>query len=328
MVKRQPGLDLIRCMAFLFVLIFHSFFYNGFYYEPQTGVLMWLANSVRWLSVSCIGLFLMLTGFLQKDRTDAASCLRSLGGVLTGYLIASVISIPVRHFIHGDHRSLAEWISALVQFRGVYYGWYVEMYVGLILMSPFVNLAVERIVESGKLPLLLLVMVLLTAFPGVTPLVVSPDHWRTLYPLTYYLLGAAIRLYQPQVKSAPCIGAALLLSLGLGAATVLSTDGTIGQAFTQEFGDLWICLICVCLFIGLYRFQHGSRILAFCAGGCYGGYLLSHLLDAVCYGLFRRLHLPEGYPLLFLCVTLPIFFLCIGMGNCLEWLTGRKGWRR
>ena len=328
MEKRQPGLDLIRCMAFLFVLIFHSFLYNGFYYEPQTGVLMWLTNSVRWLSVSCIGLFLMLTGYLRKDRTDAASCLRSLGGVLNGYLVASVISIPVRHFLHGDQRSLAEWVSALLQFRGVYYGWYVEMYVGLILMSPFVNLALERSCEVGKLPHLLLAMVFLTALPGATPLDIAPDHWRTLYPVVYYLLGAAIRLYQPQFRSSACIGVALLLSLGLGAVTVLSTDETIGQAFTQEFGDLWICLICVCLFIGLYRFQHGSRILAFCARGCYGGYLLSHLFDGVCYGLFPQLHSPEGNPLLFLCVTVPIFFLCIGMGNCLERLTGRRGWGR
>lgn len=324
MEKRQPGLDLIRCTAFLFVLIFHSFLYNGFYYEPQKGWILWLANSVRWLSVSCIGLFLMLTGYLRKGRTDIGSCVRSLVGVVGGYLIASVISIPVRHFLHGDHRSLAQWISALVQFRGVYYGWYVEMYVGLILLSPFANLALERILEAGKLPWLLLVMGLLTALPGATPLAIAPDHWRMLYPLTYYLLGAAIRLYQPKLSAFPCIGASLLLSLGLGAATVLSTDEPIGQAFTQEFGDLWICLICVCLFIGLYRLQFGGRILAFGAGGCYGGYLLSHLFDAVCYKAVA----PKWYPLLFLCVTVPIFFLCIALGNCLERLTGRKGWRR
>lgn len=324
MEKRQPGLDLIRCTAFLFVLIFHSFLYNGFYYEPQTGWLLWLADSVRWLSVSCIGLFLMLTGYLRIDRTDAASCLRSLGGILSGYLIASVTSIPVLHFLHGDHRSLDQWISALVQFRGVYYGWYVEMYVGLILLSPFVNLALERIFEAGKLPGLLLVMGLLTALPGATPLAIAPDHWRVLYPVTYYLLGAAIRLYQPKLQALPCIGVAVLLSMGLGAVTVLSTDEPIGQAFTQEFGDLWICLICVCLFIGLYQFQGCERILAFGAGGCYGGYLLSHLFDAVCYKAVA----PTRYPVLFLCVTVPIFFLCIALGNCLERLTGRKGWRR
>ena len=60
MKKREPGLDLIRCTAFFFVVLFHSFLQNGFYNEAQTGLLMLFYNSVRWLSVSCIGLFLML----------------------------------------------------------------------------------------------------------------------------------------------------------------------------------------------------------------------------------------------------------------------------
>ena len=60
MKKRQPGLDLNRCTAFFFVVLFHSFLHNGFYYEAQTGFMMLFYNSVRWLSVSCIGLFLML----------------------------------------------------------------------------------------------------------------------------------------------------------------------------------------------------------------------------------------------------------------------------
>ena len=47
MPKREPGLDLLRCIAFLFVVTFHSFLNNGYYSEPQTGVAMWLAGSFR-----------------------------------------------------------------------------------------------------------------------------------------------------------------------------------------------------------------------------------------------------------------------------------------
>ena len=48
MNKRESGLDLLRCLAFLFVVIFHSFLNNGYYHQPQVGIFMWLAGSFRW----------------------------------------------------------------------------------------------------------------------------------------------------------------------------------------------------------------------------------------------------------------------------------------
>ena len=30
MSKREPGLDIIRCLAFFFVVLFHSFLNNGY----------------------------------------------------------------------------------------------------------------------------------------------------------------------------------------------------------------------------------------------------------------------------------------------------------
>ena len=50
MPKREPGLDLLRCIALLFVVTFHSFLNNGYYSESQVGISMWLAGSFRWLS--------------------------------------------------------------------------------------------------------------------------------------------------------------------------------------------------------------------------------------------------------------------------------------
>lgn len=57
MKKREPGLDLMRCTAFFFVVVFHSFLQNGFYNEAQIEPPILFYNSVRWLSVSCVGLF-------------------------------------------------------------------------------------------------------------------------------------------------------------------------------------------------------------------------------------------------------------------------------
>ena len=53
MKERKAGLDLLRCTALLLVVTFHSYLNNGYYYEAQTGVDMFLAGSARWLRTAC-----------------------------------------------------------------------------------------------------------------------------------------------------------------------------------------------------------------------------------------------------------------------------------
>ena len=324
-MQRRAGLDLIRCTALLFVVIFHAFLNNGYYYQPQVGGFMLLAGSVRWLSTGCIGLFLLLTGYLKSAETGIRNCWRRLPEVLFGYFLAAAVSIPVRHFFLRDMQSFGTWMLRLFGFSGVYYGWYVEMYVGLVLLMPFVNRILSNMQDRDLLPFAS-VLLFLTALPGIIKLPVLPDYWRNLYPLTYYVLGAWIRRLQPRVHPLLGIGGALAIAFLLGSATVLSTDGPLGEAVTWEFADLWIVLIAALLFVSLYHMQlstSAQELLYFAAKGCYGGYLLSHLLDAWCYGVFPQWRMPAYYLLQFLVITVPIYIMSILAGSVLEQLAGR-----
>lgn len=320
MQNREPGLDMLRILALLFVVTFHSFLYNGFYSEAQSGVFMLTANAIRWLSVSCIGIFLMLTGYLKSQKPLDMGWYRGLLPIATGYLLAAAVSVPVRHFLLGDAQSFTTWLTRLFGFSAVYYGWYVEMYLGLMLLCPFVNILLKHLDERQML-WLCLTLLFTTALSGTTKLSFAPDYWRMAYPLTYYVLGAAVRRLQPKVKPVIAIAGALTIALALGSITLLSTDGTISDAYTLEFADLPITAMVLCMFIALYRLHPGkrvSRLLSLAAGGCYGGYLLSHLLDASVYRLAAGWHTPPSYGKLFLLVTLPIWIVSLLLGRLLQ----------
>lgn len=217
--------------------------------------------------------------------------------MLLGYLLAAFISIPIRHLAFGDVQSFSTWLTLLLGFRAIYYGCTKEL--------------------CG----FALVMLVMTAFPGATPMVAFPGYWRFAYPLTYYILGALIRRIQPEINPWLGIAGAIMVSAFLGAATVQSTDGNLSEAFTWEFADLWITIITLFLFTALYRVKLPatfSHLLAFGAGGCYGGYLLSHLFDAWCYKLVPHWKKPEKYALIFICITIPIFLTSILLGVLLE----------
>ena len=81
-MKREPGIDLIRLTGLFFVVGVHFFLYNGFYYAPQKGWAIWLADCVRWLFFSCNGIFMMLTGYLRSRKPLGPGYCRCLIPVL------------------------------------------------------------------------------------------------------------------------------------------------------------------------------------------------------------------------------------------------------
>ena len=96
--ERESGVDLFRLLGLLFVNGLHAFLYNGFYYEPQTGAAIWLANSFRWLFYGCNAMFMLLTGYLKSAKTWNKHYYRGLYTVLVGYVLTCVISYPIRYY--------------------------------------------------------------------------------------------------------------------------------------------------------------------------------------------------------------------------------------
>lgn len=289
---------------------------------------MLLPNTFRWLFYSCNGIFMLLTGYLKSSKPLSKAYYRSLVPILMGYLLTCVFSFPVRHFLLNEKLSLLEWFNKLMTFAN--YSWYLEMYIGLFLLAPFLNLAMNGLKNERQLLLLAGTMVVLTALPSITANNLIPDYWTALYPITYYVLGAVIRRLQLCLKPWIGLGGAFLVALGLGFVTLLTTDETMSKGFGQGYGGFWITCIVVLLFLGLYHVRLGkalSQILAWAAGGVFEGYILSRLFDVWVYARFPQWHHPEKYWLGFLCITLPIFFISLLLGKAVHtlavWLVQR-----
>ena len=326
MEKRQPGIDLVRSVAFLFVVGVHFNLYNGFYYALHEGPAMVAAESFRWLFFSCNGLYMTLTGYLISTKPWSRRYYKSLIPVLLTYVLTSAVSIPVRAFCFREAFTFWEWAEKFMSFAADYYGWYIKMYVGLLLISPILNRAMEGMEKRGLLAMLG-TMLFLTALPSATTLTFAPNYWVSLYPLTFYVLGAVIRRLQPRPKPIFCLLMAVLTAFALG---LINYFCCLGEKYEnrigQDYGGFWITLIVAAVFLGLYRLQPGpkaQKLLRFLASGSLGGYLMSHLLEAWVYKTFSFSHTPALYPIAFLTLTVPIFFLSAVLGNLIRVLVNR-----
>ena len=316
--RRETGIDLFRLLGLLFVNGLHAYLYNGFYSQPQVGVSIWLANSFRWLFFGCNGMFMLLTGYLKTTKALNKGYFRGLVTVLMGYVLTCVISYPIRYFLLGENDGFSVWLERFFTFSN--YAWYVEMYIGLILVSPVLNLALDRMQTQKEIWLLTGCVLLVTTLPTVTPLKLLHDWWTGMYPLGYYMIGAAIRRTKPNIPPAAGLLGAALCAMGMGLASLLTTNGGVfNDGFQQGgYGGFWTTLMVTCLFLGVYRFQAGPRtakVLSFCAGGVFEGYILSRLWDVWVYKTVRFWHTPETYILIFLCVTVPVFLTSMLAGR-------------
>ena len=321
--KRLPGLDLLRCIGLLFVVSIHFFLYNGFYNEPQVGAAMWAADSFRWLFFGCNGIFMMLTGYLMSGKPMSSRYYMRLFPILLSYTLTCLISYPIRHFLLGEPLPLSDWIHNYFSFSN--YGWYIEMYIGLILFSPVLNLSLRQMQTPRQLTGFAGLMLFLTALPTVTDLDLLPDYWTCLYPITYYVIGAVICRLQPKISTLLCLLGAAAAVMGQGLASVLLTDNGFSEGYTAGYGGLWVTLTVTLLFLGLYHIslpRNLAKILAWCSGGCFEGYLLSRLMDVWVYDLFPRWHTPEKYGLLYLCVTIPVFIFSVLSGKLVHSISG------
>ena len=92
------------------------------------------------------------------------------------------------------------------------YSWYVNMYIGLYLLLPFLNLLWNNIEDKSGHFILVVILVIMTIAPSVFNIYnleeagmlvrpyltatynrIIPDWWMGIYPITYYYIGAYIK---------------------------------------------------------------------------------------------------------------------------------------
>lgn len=326
MKKSEDGVNVIRCVALLMVFGFHYYLYNGYANQPQQGVWMLFANVQRILFISCNGLFMMLTGYLKSDKPINRHYFKCILTAVVTYIIVSAISIPVRHFFLNESKSFYEWKQLFFEFGGAYYGWYIAMYIGLILISPILNTCVKHTEDNKLLILMTGLLIAATSLSSLTEYSVFPDYWKIAYPMSYYMLGAVIKKLKPIVKTKWTILITALIAFTTGLATLLSTDYTIANATKYEFGSICIIFIVVCIFLMLYRIKLPkslSKLAEFISRGTLPAYLLSNLTDAWIYKMVPAFHKPQLYFVGFILITVPTYIAWVTIGNGVSFVIGK-----
>lgn len=250
--ERDMNLDFIRAVAGWLVVSVHFFLGICYYYAPLQGKWMLLMSVLRMACMTCVPLFLLLTGYLCCEKKLSGRYFLGLVRVLLSYLLASAVCILFRRFWLGEAIGLRTALRMTLNFTGVATGWYIRMYIVLFLLIPFLNMLWQKADSKRNRGLLVAAVTLVAALPGLTNIrqPVLPHALAELYPLCYYFLGAYFRTYQPR----PRWWAALLGVMGaaaLGGGVIFWENHGVAMQNTDftEWAGPTIMLCACCLFL-------------------------------------------------------------------------------
>ena len=323
MKKRDVGLDITRIFAFFSVVCIHSLLYTGFYETPVAGKRMYLLIMLRGIFNTCIPLFLMLSGWLLSGRVidlePKGSLRRYVSGckglVCTYLLSGCALLLFMRGFLRMPlpFREAAAYILRYDE-----YAWYVNMYLGLYLLMPFLNTLWRGLSGKSARKKCVLCLLILTALPGLanvydlrTPGVLLqpwnytgqtqlvPNWWTALYPVTFYFLGAYLREHGNvrQMHTGKTLLVLLLSIIVCGAYNIWrSWNGSFVRSLWNCEGS-WQTILCgvpVFLCINSIRFPEPGkqlgRLLGLLSELTFSAYLLSWASDQAVYqALYPRL---------------------------------------
>ncbi len=306
---RNIGADVVRCLAFFSVVAVHCLAKAGYYSNTFVGEKMFILTIFRSFFIICVPLYMMLSGYLSRNKKPEIRYYKKAGSIYLTYVLSGLFCIFFTIVYLQYEWDLKKVIFSILDFTAAPYGWYVEMYLGLFILVPFLNILYNNIPTQNLKKLLIATMIVLTALPAVLNVYdlnefywihepstmeeyikVIPDWWTDMYPLTYYFIGCYLAEYGLKLKKIPNI---LLIFVTVCAAACYtfwrSYKSTYMHGKWGEYEAIFYVIIATLVFAFLINLNYDkvpravAKILKTVSGLSLGAYLVSWAVDTYFY---------------------------------------------
>lgn len=333
--RRDISADIIRCLALFFVVSVHFLLNNGFYAETVASKRMFVMTVMRTVFIICVPLFITLSGYLLSKKELSGKYYKRITKIILTYILASVACMVYSVVFLHQELTIKMMILKILDFSGAPYSWYIEMYMGLFLIIPFLNILYNNIPSQKWKIALIVTFVALTALPSMLNVYnfnspswwAAPAHiggsnqlipawWVGIYPVTYYFIGCYLKEYGLKIKKIPnilLIAACVLLS-GLYSYW-RSYNATFVWGAWCAYPSLFNTILTILVFALIINTDFSkvpailARFIQKISGLCLGAYLLSWIFDSWLYPILKQKVTDAQKTLEYYFVIVPIVFV-------------------
>lgn len=306
--ERKSSIELARMLAMSAIVIWHFMIHGGLLRQSEG------LRFVMPLFIWGVDLFILVSGYFLVT-INWKSILRLILVVWT----YSLISLLAEVSLFSDYGHVQDFMRVLKCPLSGSSFWFVNYYVALIVISPFLNLGLRGI-EIHKLRILVLILTIMECYSGWIMSALYNGDGYSLFSFIYlYILGYYLRRDEYIMR----LPAKTIILVGLGAimANLLlngyllsrheaiefsSTDG-INLAYIKSmlYNNPFTILFASCLLVYLSRLSFKSKAVNSIASASFGVYLLQEgYCSGIIYNFISLLPINVGaYETLLACMV-------------------------
>lgn len=313
---RESNIELLRILTMCGVIVLH---YNnatiggGFQHVDQGSVNYGILLVLESLTVCAVDLFVLITGFFSST-SQKRDPVKVIGLILQ----VSIFRVGVRLLgaVLGNPISAGDILVALIPVN-----YFVILYAALYILSPYINMLLNRLSAGQRTKLLIIAMAVLSVWPtavdavqgifgvelaGLSTIGMYGSQWgyTLINFILMYLVGAYLRLNHVEWKAPR---AALVLA---GCVAVITAWSLLDQGASWSYCNPLVILEAVALFLLFRNFHFHSKVVNALAKAAFTCFLLHSTLFPL-YQIPQAVQLPAvmmvGH-LLLTCVT--IYLIC------------------
>ena len=265
---RQSNIELLRILAICGVIVLH---YNGGSCNALGHVALgssnhWFLLGLEGLFICAVNLFILISGY-YSCTTQRREPIKAIGLLLQ--VMAFYGAVYLLDAFRSGTFSVTDFIATTLPTN-----YFVVQYVALYLISPYLNLALQRLSKHQLHKMILLVVVLFSVWPtladiggavrgeqfmGLNPVGLYGDDWGyTLVNFVMmYLIGAYIRLADVRVKKRYTVAAAAVYT------AILALTGKYdpGTGIAWSYCNPIVIAQAVTLFLLFQQMEFSSKIV-------------------------------------------------------------------
>lgn len=101
---------------------------------------MYIMTLMRSFFIICVPLFLTLSGYLLRRKQLEKNYYKRISKIIITYVLASLFCVIYSVVFLKQDLTVKSIILNIFAFSAAPYSWYIEMYLGLFLLIPFLNI--------------------------------------------------------------------------------------------------------------------------------------------------------------------------------------------
>jgi len=192
--------------------------------------------------------------------------------------------------------SLSSAVLGILNFSASNYAWYVEMYIGLYILIPFLNISYSNLSTKHEKQILVFSFIIVAALPSLTNIQykIIPSWWVVIYPIMYYFIGCYLKEFGLKIGLLKNAIFFIVLAVLLG---TINYYISYGKCFVSGMWSEYCSFLTVCLTVLLFTFFLNinfknvpncfQKFLQYLSDWCFGGYLVSFIFDMIFYPMLN-----------------------------------------